>query len=469
MRKLLTLLLISCTFMVSAQYVIDPVTKKRVTYSIGADYKFTFSNGRVAMPAVEDIEVKKVYARAIVPPVIPPIVKPPIVKPPVTAPSIVWVTVNPDANKQVKLDNMKDVNIKIPAGKVSNISISNSVNIKIDATGVILANYSGIDIQSPTNVELYGFTITDHSYRAINIRGLVQKLYIHDATFKNIGNTVISFEYAGAYDGTDKTVNLDITLERLNFTNCSNAVGLNGGLNLETGKVIGLSRNFKFINNIVKDCPGIGQVVWAGATDHYTISGNLVDHVNYNFKATDAGGLNGIHNGIFSMSGNGSFTNNKVLNFQGNLIRAWGLSFGKAKDSVVIHNNIAFNSTKYSAFELQAPPYFNDFIAKYPGVLNYTDARVSNNTAGQMNTVKDWEGQMLDLYQTGGGLVYRNNLGFNMNRVQDNKVVPLELGRSMINMGPSEQKDGNRYFTTWQEAVTDLVSFKSKYTGVGAQ
>ena len=460
MRKLLTLLLIACSLFGQAQYVIDPVTKKRVTYTIGADYKFTFSNGRVAMPAVEDIEVKKVYARAVVPPV---------VKPPVSVPPSGWTIVKQDVNGRIVLDNIKNVNIKIPAGAVSYVAINNPINVKIDATGVVLANNASIDIQTPINLELYGFAVTDQSYRAINIRGVVQGLKIHDAVFKNIGNTVISFEYNGLYDGTDKTTNLNITLDKNSFTNCGNVVGNSGGFDHDLGKIKGLSRNLVFSNNTIRDCPSVGNVIWAGAADNYNIFGNDIDHVNYNFKASDPGGLNGIHNGVFAITGNGKFHDNKVINHQGNLIRAWGVSYGSKMDSVLIYNNIAYNSLKYSAFELQATPEMQEFIKKWPKVAGFTNARVSNNTAGQMNTRKDWEGQMLDLYQTGGSLVYRNNLGFNMNRVNGVTVVPLELGRAMINMGPIEQKDGNVYRNTWQEAVTDLVSFKSKFAGVGAQ
>jgi len=456
MKKLITLLLISCSLMGSAQYVIDPVTKKRVTYTVGADLKFTFSNGKVGMPTVEDIEAKKVYARAKLP-----------VAP---APSGTWITVKPDANKQIKLTNMKNVNIKIPAGSVGYMAITNPVNVKIDATGVIMANYSGIDIDAPTNLELYGFTLTDHSYRAINIRGLVQGLKIHDATFKNIASAVLSFEYGGVYDGTDKTTNLNITVDKVSFTNCGTIVSLGGSLDLATGKVVGLSRNLVFSNNTIKDCPNIGNVIYTGASDHYTISGNVVDHINYNYSpATTPNAPNGPHNGVVMMTGNGVFSGNKVTNHQGNLIRAWGVSYGAAKDSVLIYNNIAFNSSKYSAFEIQAPPFVNEFITKYPGVIQYANYRVSHNTAGKLNTVKDWEGQMLDQYETGGTLSYYNNLGFEMNRSQDGKVIPLELGRAMINMGPTEQKNGNRYYNTWQESVTDLISFKSRYTGIGAQ
>jgi len=450
-------------------YVVDPITKKRITYVSGQDAqgKTTFSNGKIGYPIVTDIDYSKVYSRAKAPVVVvaPPVVtQPVIVAPPVTTPD---VTIVGTGSGNLDLSGIKNKNLKIKAGTYTNIGLNDLVNVKIDASGVSLNNNSNFDISKPTDLELYGFTVSNHTYRAINVRGLVQKLYIHDATFVNIANSVIAFEYAGDYDGTSATTNLDITLDHLSFTSCSSIVGAGGGLNNATGKVTGLSRNLTFTNNNIKDCQG--SVIWSGAADHYVISGNNIDHVNYGFTAKDPGGLNGPHNGLFGMTGNGDLFNNKVINHQGNLIRAWGVSYGSKVDSIRIYNNVVYNSSKYSAFELQVPPYLSDFSAAHPGVIKWTNARVSNNTAGHLNTVKDWEGQMLDLYFTGGTLDYSRNLGFEMNRMADNINSPLELGRSMINMGPTELKDGNLYFNTSKEAVSDLTTFKSLHPGVGAK
>ena len=165
------------------------------------------------------------------------------------------------------------------------------------------------------------------------------------------------------------------------------------------------------------------------------------------------------------MYGNGSFHDNKVTNHSGNLIRAWGASFGTSVKDILIYNNTAFNSQKYSAFELQLPPWMAEYADKYPARLKPTNARVYNNTAGQMNTSKDWDGQMLDLYNTRGSLYYFNNLGFNMNKTQG-PVTDMINNMSDVVI---YRNDGNVYKSGWQDAVNDTNNLKSKITGIGAQ
>jgi len=440
MKRLLTLLLISCTLAVSAQtYIIDSGTKKKVTWTIGPDYKYTFSNGKTAMPAIQDIDVKKVYARATIPVVV-----------------SKFETVGTGSGR-LDLGSISNKNIKIKPGSYWSIGLTSATNVVIDATGVIISSdYSSFDIANATNFELYGLTMTDQSYRAINIRGFCSGVYLHDLTFKNIKNSVIAYEYTGIWDGTDKTNSKDWRIENCTFINVGLGVSLGGGYS-DAGVGTYMS-GLKFLNNKFTDCPSIGSVLYAGVLDGYEIAGNVVNNINTTY---DSKSPNGIHNGIFMITGNGSFHDNKITNHQGNAIRAWGISFDKDVKQIRIYNNIVYNSWKYSAFEVQQPQHLIDFIARHKG--NSTDAYVYNNTAGHLTISKDWEGVMLDAYNTGGKIYYYNNLGFDMYR-------PSNLIENMVNSngGDLVKGVGNTYLPTWQASVTDLTSFKSKLSGIGA-
>src|SRR5690606_19393391 len=115
----------------------------------------------------------------------------------------------------------------------------------------------------------------------------------------------------------------------------------------------GLIKGFKLTNSIVKNSPKLNGLTSLGLAENYEMSNNVVDNVNASPKYPN--GLN-THNGIFYAKGNGKIFNNKVTNYQGSVVRAWLLSITKA-GVVEIHDNIAYNSTRYGAFELQVPPY----------------------------------------------------------------------------------------------------------------
>lgn len=222
-------------------------------------------------------------------------------------------------------------------------------------------------------------------------------------------------------------------------------------------------KNFKFLNNTIKNSQEIGSIVYSGAMDNYEIAGNKIDNINHYFPANAP---NGIHNGIFMIIGNGSFHDNQITNHQGNAIRAWGLSYGQEVKSIRIYNNVVWNSWKYSAFELQVTPDMAAYLKKYPSRVTNTNAMVYNNTAGQLNTSKDWEGQMVDVYETGGGtLQYYNNLGFDMVRTQG----PVT---NMLNFNGNTRlikNYGNKYVKTMKEAVKDTKTFRPLYPSAGAK
>lgn len=448
MKRLFTLAIILLSFASFAQsgYIIDPATKKRVTYTVQGD-KINYSNGRVASPSIASTDFKAAYLNALMPPV----VTPPIVK-----------EIAPESGKQLLLGQLANTSIKIKPGTYSDVWIylEKGRNVKIDATGVIFQK-SSMTIGSAEGLELYGATFTDQSYRGISIEYFSNDVYLHDLSFKNIGDYVITYQGKPQYNGTDASASKNWTIERCSFVNTAQAFSA-GGDYTDQG-IVGLFRNFKFLNNTIKDCPTIGTVVWLGAAENYEIAGNVIDHINYVFD--DPNAPNGYHWGIFALNGNGSFHDNKVTNHSGNLIRAWGCSFGTEVKDVLIYNNTAYSSHKYSAFELQSPPWMTEYREKYPTRIKPTNARVYNNTAGKMNTSGDWEGQMLDLYNTGGSLYYFNNIGFNMNKKQG-EITDMINNMSDVTI---YRNDGNVYKSNWQEAVKDLTTFKSKLTGIGAQ
>jgi len=357
------------------------------------------------------------------------------------------------------LSGLINKNVKIKAGTYREINILNPHHVKIDATDVIIARGS-LDIYQAEKLEIYGLSIKNVSYRGVNIRGFCNDIYFHDMRLENIGNTAISYEYEGYYDGTDQTASMNWKFERLTFENTATGFSTRGGF--EEKGIRGLLKNFKFLRNTIKNCPGIGNIIWMAAAENYEIAYNNIDKVNSIYPSNAP---NGIHNGIFAMLGNGSFHHNKIRNHQGNAIRAWGMSYGTVVKDICIYDNIVWNSWKYSAFELQIPPDMQDYIKKYPLRTTFVNAKVYNNTAGNLNNSKDWEGQMLDLYSIGGTLEYYNNLGFDMNRNQG--VIT-----DMINWNGNTKvtkKYGNKYFAAQKQAVKDISTFKSLHKNIGAR
>jgi len=359
---------------------------------------------------------------------------------------------------EINIKFLTNKRVKIRKGTYTGIHIENVSNVKIDAAHVRIRG-GALDISTANKLEVSGMAIADVTYRAVNIRGFCNDLYLHDMSFKNIGNNTITYEFATVYDGTDKTVSKNWRFERLTFENTGTGFSAGGGY--EGNGVFGILRNFKFLNNTIKNCPSIGNIIYSGAAEDYEIAGNVVDNVNTNYSKESP---NGIHNGIFMMTGTGSFHHNKITNHQGNAIRAWGMNYGTAKNEILIYNNTIYNSWKYSAFELQVTPDMQSFIAKNPSKASFANAKVYHNTAGRLNVSKDWEGQMLDLYTTGGTVEYYNNLGFEMNRSEGEVTDMINWNGTTIVTRNSD----NRYFPTESKAVANTNTFDTRYKGIGA-
>ncbi|MBB5620346.1 hypothetical protein HDE69_001395 [Pedobacter cryoconitis] len=425
-----------------------------ITYTVKGNI-IIYSDGKVAAPAITSTDFQKAYATAIVPLVTPPVIPP--VDPPVD-PDFVSIGTG---SGQLILEPLANTNVKVVPGNYDYIYVEKATNVRMDATGVVLKGGS-IDIGQADNLELWGASIIDQSYRALSIKSQSNGIYLHDISFKNVGNYTIAYEDKTIYDGTDSTVSKDWKFERLTFENTG--LAFSGGGGFQDAGIESLMRNFKFIHCTVKNCPEISDVVYLGAVDGYEIAWNTIDNVNTLYD--DPNAPNGYHNGLFHVTGNGSFHDNKITNHQGNAIRAWGASYGTETKDILIYNNIVWNSWKYSAFELQVFPEMFTYMETYPSRMKPANAKVYNNTAGLLNRSHDWEGVMIDLYQTGGTLEFYNNLGFEMYR--ENPSRPVD---DMINMGGPEmiRNENNHYFPSNQQAVADTVNFVSLLPGVGAQ
>ncbi|MCW3465028.1 hypothetical protein [Chitinophaga nivalis] len=418
--------------------VVNGVT---ISYTVAGE-KITYSDGKFAFPSIYSTDFVKAYETATQTPVAP-------------DPNVVGT-----GSGELLLGTLSNASLKIKPGNYSFIYIASATNVKIDATDVVLNNGS-MEVDQANTFELWGLSVINQPYRALTIRGNSNDVYLHDLSFKNIGDYTIHYDNRTIYDGSPATVSKNWKFERLTYENTSCGFFCRG--EFAPNGVEGLMRNFKFVNNTIKNCPEIGNVVWMGAVEDYEIAGNVINNINTLY--TDPNAPNGYHNGIFQMMGNGSFHDNKITNHQGNAIRAWGMSFGTTVKEVLIYNNIVWNSWKYSAFELQLAPYLYDYIQQYPARVTHTNAKVYNNTAGHLNVSQDWEGQQLDLYNTYGTLEYYNNVGFEMVKA----VGPVTNMINNMSGTVITRSDNNHYFPTQQQAVVDTVNFQSLVPGAGAQ
>lgn len=399
-------------------YIIENGKRINYTYEGG---NVVFADGKIAVPSIENIDPKLAYKTATRQ-------EPPVIIIP---------------SKEIgakELANLRDVEgerftLK-PGIYTGSRQLHNLKNVVIDGLDKVL--FQG-------------------GSRAIKITGDIAGLTLSNFSLKDVQEKQIAMEDVHTKrwkDGTGDFVD-GISLINIHAEGGGNLFHANG--TLDKGTHVGLIKGFTMKGCSFRNSTSPGMVVYLGNAMGYDISGNFVDNINQS---------NNDHNGIFMLRGNGRFYGNKVTNHQGSVLRAWLFSHGLTPDMVEIFNNITYNSRKYGPFEVQAVPEFlvNDYRP--------ANARVYNNTAGRLNTSKDWHGQMLDAYNTGGTLEYFNNLGFEMNRSIGGPSISTGIS-DMINFAGGSPKiirnDGNIYRNTWQEAVTDLTTFKSLIKGIGAQ
>jgi len=304
--------------------------------------------------------------------------------------------------------------IKIKGGTYGGINIQNilsadgcPITVKNDGLVEIVGNFNQLNLSNLKNVTISGdgtsgiakgFVMRDNSYRSVEITGTLNQFTLQNVAFKNIANYVINFQSALTYNGTDATLSKDLKFLNITCDNTSQFLGTGGSV--ENGVITGFIKNIEIANLDFQNSPTVGTVVYLGNVENYNIHNNRINNINSS---------NNNHNGIFAISGNGSFHDNYVSNHQGNAIRAWGHTVGTSAKNVYIYNNIVINSRKYSAFEVQS--FAQNIVA---GKTTFVNAIVFNNTAGNINTSNDWQGNLVDVYNLLGGKcdVY-NNLGYN--------------------------------------------------------
>ena len=381
----------------------------------------------------------------------PPIVIPPTgTKPVFTPPTGDYIEVTLTSGKTLDLTPYSGKKIRFKSGNYSGVYITGNklVNIIIDATPANFDN-STVELGSGDLVEIYGLKMSNTAYRVLRFDFALNNFHLYNSTFVNCGDWALYCNNARnvSYNGTDATMNKGLKIINNTFDNFGN-IQLDGELNKDNGSDYGLFKDVEIAYNTFKNSSP-GNAVSIGNACNYDIHHNIVD----NFNA-----LSNIHNGVFFMQGNGKFHDNKLTNYQGNSIRMWLFSRGKTPITNEIYNNICFNTRKYGAFELQ------QFARNIWGdKTTFANAKVYNNTVGQMNTNKDWEGQVLDLYDLSGTVDYYNNLGFNLNTVKYQSSVTNMIN----NMGNTKlTESNNKYFPNKSDAVNDNLT--SKHNGIGA-
>lgn len=363
-------------------------------------------------------------------------------------------TLNLNANSfiRIKAGNYKGITIKNIVGTTAKpVFIKNLGQVNL-AEGLSTDNLTNVIIDGDNTAGLtYGFVFTDIAYRAISMNGKMSGVILKSMSFKNVQDYVISCTNNNndiAYTGSADTRTDNFKILNCLFDNVGQ-ISFGGTLSKDLGQDTNFFKDLEIANNIFQNS-NCGSLVSINNVQDYNIHNNVANNINPTTT---------IHSGIFFMQGNGKFHDNKLTNYEGNSIRMWLYSRGSTPATCEIYNNICYNTRKYGAFELQA---FDRNM--YPGKSTFANAKVYNNTVGHMNTNKDWEGQILDLYNTGGSLEYYNNLGFEL--FSSTKTIT-----NMIN-NMSDTKitvdTNNKYVTTQQAAVSNITSFVSLFTGIGA-
>jgi hypothetical protein len=355
---------------------------------------------------------------------------------------------------RIKGGNYKGITIKnIPANTAKPVYIKNVGQVNISET-MSIDNVSNVIIDGDyTSGLTYGFQFADISYRAITLNGKMSGVVLKSMSFSNVRDYCISGTPNNGngfrYTGTAETRTDGFKILNCLFDNAG-SIQFGGNISKDTGEDTGFYKDVEIAYNTFQNSPYVGTVCTFTNVQDYNIHHNEVNNINKNSD---------IHNGVFYMQGNGIFHDNKLTNYQGNAIRMWLFSRGSTPAVNQIYNNVCYNTRKYSGFELQG---FDRYII--PGKTTYANAKVYNNTVGQMNTNKDWEGQLLDLYNTGGTLEYYNNLGYALNTTKG------AVSNMINNMSDTKitVETNNKYYPLSQNAVANTTAFTSLISGVGS-
>ena len=350
--------------------------------------------------------------------------------------------------------------IKIKGGKYTSITIQNfntsggSVIITDSGLVEVTGNGNSMTLSNISNVIItgtgsagnnQGFSLHDANYRPMRWSGVFHNVQIDHFLFKNTADYTISWDFTNTVYKDSSTVYSDIHILNTEFANIGGMINLDGGI--KNGQITGLINRLEIAYCNLHDASP-GDFFSVEMAQDY----NIHDNIGTRLNAT-----NNNHNGIFHLQGNGQFYNNKFTNIQGNSLRAWAVSIGTTPKQIAIYNNITDSTRKYSGYEVQS---FSNLIIS--GKTTYANATLSNNTVGDLDWSKDnaISAGLVDAYALfGGSLTATNNLLFNTSPA--NTIINQEADVPIT-------ATGNIYQPTWKTAVTDLITFKSLFPGVGA-
>lgn len=347
---------------------------------------------------------------------------------------------------KIKGGSYKSIKIaNIDAGSNGLVTIQNNGLVEMVNAEMRLENLNGVVLSgNGTSGIEKGFVFRDNSYRAIQVDGTINNFTLQYVSFKNIADYVFTYKYQKVYDGSASSYSQNLRFLYIDCDNTSTFFAGDGGV---AGQIVGLLKKVEIAYLNFKNSPSVGSVVYFGNVEDADLHNNTINNINTS---------NNNHNGIFMVKGNGKFYNNYITNHQGNAIRAWLFSVGSSPKSILIYNNIVFNSRKYSPFEVQS---FDTDIRS--GVTTYANAKIFYNTAGNINTSSQWQGNMVDVYSLKGGScdVY-NNLAFNFKN-QDTEKVYFAGQQSDLKATESN----NLYFNNSKDAgLLDEAKFKLSAT-----
>ncbi|MBB2148417.1 hypothetical protein [Pedobacter gandavensis] len=302
------------------------------------------------------------------------------------------------------------------------MTLSNLKNVTISGNGT-----PGID---------KGFVFRDKSSDAasIQLKNDINDFTLKYVSFSNV-NTYNAIQYNSekVYNGSESSYSKNLKFLYIDAVNTGTLIRFRGSV--ENGTITGLVKNVEVAYLNFRDSRAVGSVVALENAEAYDLHNNTVQDINQS---------NDNHNGIFYVQGNGKFYNNLIKNHQGNAIRAWAYSIGTTPQEVLIFNNIVINSRMYSGFELQA--FERNML---PGKTTFVNAKVFNNTCGNLLPKEQFPAQILDLYGLQGGKTdIFNNLGYKFTLVGQNNTNFI-----YNDMGPTPPNAfNNKYFKTAAEA-----------------
>jgi hypothetical protein len=439
MKKLITLLF-SCSLVAVGQTGYITESGKRITYKVSGT-SIVYSNGKVAIPSIASADYKKAYATATVPISTSPVTT----VPPTDSRTVVKMAI--PSNKQINLGDISNKRIVIAKGKLKSLNIGKAVNCVIEMNGVDMPSGT-IDVAIANGLEIFGASMHDQKYRCININGLSNDIYLHDITFKNVGDYVISTSNQTYWDGTDLTACKNWKFDKLVFDNTSACFVSNSSLDAKGVK--NLLKNFSLTNSRVKNCPTIGNAFYLGACDGYTFAYNTFTNLNAN---------NNDDNGIILAIGTGAVYNNTLTNHEGYLIRSRTMSFGPEVKTVLMYNNFIYNSRKYSALEVQTTPEMKAYIDRYPKWASVAKTEVYGNIAGVLSTSGDWAGVLFVAYNTYATISVHDNFGFAFFNSEQDPAAMIH-GMNDPELTPITSTN-NVYYKTYSEALKAISALKT--------